>query len=207
MGTSIAKTDTYYAKDRKAWRNWLQKHHDTSPGIWLIYYKKDSGKSRVPYADAVEEALCFGWIDSTLNPIDEHSYMQLFTPRKHKSGWSKLNKDRVEKLIEQGLMTPAGMEKIEAAKHHGTWSKLDGVESFTVPTELKSAFKANAKAKKFFDGLSKTNRKYILYYINGAKRADTKAQRIEAIISAANEGRMLDRFIARPAGGKAKGTS
>ena len=194
MGTGIDKTNTYYAKGRKAWRKWLEKNHAASKGVWLIYYKKDSGKTRVSYNDAVEEALCFGWIDSTLNPIDEASYMQLFTPRKHKSGWSKLNKERVEKLIEQGLMTPAGLEKIEAAKHHGTWSKLDGIESFTLPPQLKKAFIANKKAKKFFDGLGKTNKKYILYYVNGVKNEDIKAQRIEAIIAAANEGRMLDRF-------------
>jgi uncharacterized protein YdeI (YjbR/CyaY-like superfamily) len=176
MGAAIEKTNTYYAKDRKAWRKWLEKNHASSSGVWLVYYKKNSGKTRVSYTDAVEEALCFGWIDSTLNPIDADSYMQLFTPRKQKSGWSKLNKDRVEKLVEQGLMTSAGLEKIEAAKHHGTWSKLDGVESFTIPPELKRAFTANKKAKKFFDTLSKTNKKYILYYINGAKRADKKSK-------------------------------
>ena len=197
MGQSIPKTETYYAKDRKAWRKWLEKNHTTSPGIWLIYYKKDSGKTRVPYADAVEEALCFGWIDSTLNPGDEHYYTQLFMPRKEKSGWSKLNKDRVEQLIKDGLMTPAGHAKIDIAKHHGTWSKLDGIESVSIPPELEIAFKANKKAKLFFETLSKTNKKYILYHVNGAKRAETKAQRIDAIITAANEQKMLDRFIVR----------
>lgn len=191
---SIDKTNTFYAKDRKAWRKWLEKNHGISNGVWLIYYKKDSGKTRVSYADAVEEALCFGWIDSTLNPIDEHSYMQLFTPRKPKSGWSQLNKDRVEKLIADGLMTPAGMEKLEIAKHHGTWAKLDHIESFTPPPELENAFKTNKKAKAFFDSLAKTNKKYILYYISGAKKEETRARRVNEIIAAANEGRMLDRF-------------
>ncbi len=133
MAKGIDKTTTFYSKDRKAWRNWLEKNHNASPGIWLIYYKKDSGKSRVAYADAVEEALCFGWIDSTMNPIDADSYMQLFTPRKEKSGWSKLNKERVEKLIQLGLMTDAGMKKIELAKKHETWNKLDHIEAFTIP--------------------------------------------------------------------------
>jgi uncharacterized protein YdeI (YjbR/CyaY-like superfamily) len=192
---SIDKSNTFYAKDRAAWRKWLDKNHLTAPGVWLIYYKKGSGKTRVEYADAVEEALCFGWIDSTLNPIDEHSYMQLFTPRKPKSGWSKINKDRVEKLIAAGLMTPAGLEKIEVAKHHGTWHKLDGIESFALPPELEKAFTANKKAKKFFDTLSNTNKKYILYHVNGAKKAETKAQRIANIIAAANEGKMLDRYL------------
>jgi len=133
---AVLKTNTYYAKDRKAWRKWLEKNHLVSDGVWLIYFKKDSGKTRVDYADAVEEALCFGWIDSTLNAIDEHSYMQLFTPRKPRSGWSKLNKERVEALIAQGLMMPAGYEKIELGKKHGTWHKLDHIESFTLPAEL-----------------------------------------------------------------------
>lgn len=193
----IAKTNTFYAKDRKAWRKWLDENHLTSEGVWLIYYKKDSGKTRVDYADAVEEALCFGWIDSTLNPIDEHSYMQLFTPRKPKSGWSKLNKDRIARLIEQGLVMPAGLEKIDIAKQHGTWHKLDGIESYSIPEELETAFKKNKKAKAFFDTLSNTNKKYILYYVNGAKLAATKAKRIDEIISAANEQRMHDRFIVR----------
>ena len=108
--------ESTYAKDRKAWRKWLQKHHDTSPGVWLVYHKKHTGEKTVVYAEAVEEALCFGWIDSTSRPIDEDTYQQLFLPRKPKSQWSKLNKTRIEKMIEEGLMTEAGMAKIEAAK-------------------------------------------------------------------------------------------
>ena len=106
----------YYAKNRKTWRKWPEKNYARSSGIWLIYYKKSSGKSRVPYDDAVEEALCFGWTDSTIRPLDEESYMQRFSSRKPKSGWSGLNKKRIEKVIAEGLMTKAGLEKIEAAK-------------------------------------------------------------------------------------------
>ncbi len=197
MPTGIDKTNTYYAKDRKAWRKWLEKNHDTSTGIWLIYYKKDSGKTRVEYADAVEEALCFGWIDSTFNPIDEHSYMQQFTPRKPKSGWSKLNKDRVEKLIAQGLMTPAGLEKIEQAKQQGTWAKLDHIESLTPPPELEKAFKANKKAKDYYDTLSITNKKYILYHLSHVKSIELREKRVNEVIAAANEQKMLDRFVVR----------
>ncbi len=194
MANTIDKTNTYYAKDRKTWRKWLEKNHKSSTGVWLVYYKKDSGKTRVPYADAVEEALCFGWIDSTLNPIDEHSYMQLFTPRKPKSGWSKLNKDRVAALIEQGLMAPAGLEKIEAAKQNGTWNKIDHIESFTVPPILEKAFAKNKTAKKFFETLSNTNKKYILYFINNVKSEELKSKRVAEIIAAANENRMHERF-------------
>jgi len=197
MATGIDKSITYYAKNRQAWRKWLEKNHRDSSGVWLVYYKKGSGKTRVEYADAVEEALCFGWIDSTLNPIDDEKYMQLFTPRKHKSGWSKLNKDRVEKMIAQGLMALAGHEKIEAAKKHGTWSKLDHIESFTLPPELKKAFTGNKKAMQFFEALSKTNKKYILYYVNNVKDPEKKARRVEEIIAAANNGKMLERFTVR----------
>jgi len=160
--------------------------------------QKNSGKTRVEYADAVEEALCFGWIDSTLNPVDADSYMQLFTPRKPKSGWSKLNKDRVEKLIDQDLMTPAGLEKIKIAKENGMWGKIDHIESFTIPPVLEQAFAKNKKAKAFFETLSKTNKKYILYFINNVKSEELKQKRVSEIITAANENKMHERFI-RPA--------
>jgi len=193
----LDKSERYYAKDRKTWRKWLEKNHTTAEGIWLVYYKQNSGKSRVPYADAVEEALCFGWIDTTSYPIDEDSYMQLFTPRKAKSGWSKLNKDRIERLVTEGQMTPAGMAKIEAAKKDGTWEKLDKVEAFDIPPELKKAFAANRKARTFFEAQGKTNKKYILYHINNAKRAATRQARVDEIVAAANEGRMLDQWVVR----------
>jgi len=123
MASSELKS--FYARDRKAWRNWLQKNHSSSDGVWLIYYKKSSGYRRLEYNDAVEEALCFGWIDSTARPIDHERYTQRFTPRKPKSGWSALNKRRIEKMIEQELMTQAGLDRIEEAKKSGAWEHLD----------------------------------------------------------------------------------
>jgi uncharacterized protein YdeI (YjbR/CyaY-like superfamily) len=197
MGKAIDKTNRYYAKDRKTWRKWLEKNHLAADGIWLVYYKKSSGKPRVDYADAVEEALCFGWIDSTSNPLDEDSYMQVFMPRKAKSGWSALNKQRIARLIEQGLMMPAGMQKIDDAKMDGSWAKLDHIESFTVPPILEQAFKKNKKAAKHFETLGKTNKKYLLYYINGVKSEEKKAARLEEIITALNESRMPDRYVVR----------
>ena len=195
MANLIDKSQTYYAKDRKAWRKWLEKNHKTCGGIWLIYYKKNSGKTRVAYDAAVEEALCFGWIDSTLNPRDEDSYMQLFTPRKEKSGWSKLNKDRVERLIAEGLMTEAGLEKIEAAKKHGTWNKLDHIESYSIPPDLDKFLKENVACKTFFESLSNTNKKYILYYLHNAKREATRQLRIEEIITAFKSNTLPSKFI------------
>ncbi|MBS1772082.1 MAG: YdeI/OmpD-associated family protein [Bacteroidetes bacterium] len=184
----------YYAKDRKTWRKWLEKNHTKAPGIWLIYYKNGSGKTRVSWSDAVEEALCFGWIDSTSRPGDEHHYKQLFMPRKPKSGWSKINKDKVAAMIEQGMMTDAGFKVIETAKANGTWAKLDDVESDTPVPELLEAFKKNKAAKKHFDTLSKWNRKYILYWTSGAKRADTRAARIAEVIDALSQQDIPARF-------------
>lgn len=187
MGKFIDSIDRYYAKDRKAWRKWLEKNHNACPGIWLIYYKKDSGKTRVAYDEAVEEALCFGWIDSTVRPGDADYYTQLFTPRKAKSGWSKINKERVEKLMANGLMTPAGLEKINESKQNGHWEKLDNIEALVIPPELEKAFAKNKTARKFFDAQSKTNRKAMIYRVTNAKLPETKAKRIAEIMETASK--------------------
>jgi uncharacterized protein YdeI (YjbR/CyaY-like superfamily) len=176
-----------YVPDRAAWRVWLAEHHAASPGIWLIYYKKESGKPRVAYDDAVEEALCFGWVDSRPNAIDDERYMQLFTPRKGKSPWSKLNKERVARLIEQGLMTPAGMAKIEAAQADGSWSAYDGIEELTVPDDLAAALAANPDAQRHFEAFSASSKKNILWWIESAKRPDTRVKRIEETVRLAAE--------------------
>lgn len=177
---------TYYARDRKAWRKWLEKNHSKSPGIWLIYYKKSSGKSRVEYNDAVEEALCFGWIDSTMRPLDEERFMQRFTPRKPKSGWSGLNKERIDRMIKQGLMTKTGLDKIEAAKKDGSWESLDKiyapVEQLQLPEELQKAFAKNKKAAANFEHYPVFAKRQILFRINSAKRPETKKTRIQQII-------------------------
>lgn len=177
--------ETFYASNRQEWRDWLQANHATSPGIWLIYYKRGSGKPRVEYADAVEEALCFGWIDSKANTIDDERSMQMFTPRKAKSPWSKLNKTRIEALMAQGLMTPAGLAKIEAAKQDGSWTALDAVEALTVPADLQEALAANETARLNFEAFSKSARKTILWWIESAKRPETRAKRIEETVTLA----------------------
>jgi uncharacterized protein YdeI (YjbR/CyaY-like superfamily) len=194
MASIIDSFKEYYAKDRQTWRKWLEKNHAKCPGIWLKYYKKGTGKPRVDYADAVEEALCFGWIDSTSRPGDDEYYLQLFMPRKEKSGWSQLNKTRVKKLIDAGLMTPAGMEKIEAAKANGTWEKLDQIEAMTIPKELEKKLAASKTAKKYFEGLAPSNKKMLLYWLSSAKRNETKAKRLEEIMEALKEQRMPDRY-------------
>jgi uncharacterized protein YdeI (YjbR/CyaY-like superfamily) len=129
MASFESQLDTFSAIDRTAWRNWLVENHQTSAGIWLIYYKVKSGKPSVRYSEVVKEALCFGWIDSKVKSLDTDRYMQSITPRKPKSVWSKLNKQYIEELIQQGLMTEAGLEKINAAKQDGSWTILDAIEA------------------------------------------------------------------------------
>jgi len=177
--------ERYYARDRQEWRDWLAKNHVTAPGVWLIYYKKESGQPRVDYADAVEEALCFGWIDSTANKLDDERYMQFFSPRKPKSVWSKSNKQRVARLIEQGLMMPAGLEKIEAAKQDGSWDTLNTVEDLIVPADLQAALDANESARVNFEAFSNSSRKIILWWIESAKRPETRAKRIAETVTLA----------------------
>jgi len=167
-------------RDRAAWRRWLEKNHQRSPGVMLVYVKKP--KRSVTYGHAVEEALCFGWIDSTVFPIDEQRYMQLYTPRKPKSGWSALNKRRVDALIAAGLMAPAGQRAIDVAKENGSWSALDHVENMTLPAAFEAALKKNRAARTTFDGLAPFARKVYLYFLNNAKREETRALRIAEAI-------------------------
>lgn len=173
---------TYHPKDRKAWRRWLEKNYAKSPGIWLIYYKKGSGKQRLDYNDAVEEALCFGWIDSTTRPIDNEKYMQRFTPRKPKSGWSAINKRRIEKLMAQKLMTKPGLEKIEEAQKNGSWRNLDHIDAIQLPDDVIKALSKNKKAKTNFQNFPPYVKKQFLYRINAAKRPETRKARVEFLI-------------------------
>ena len=175
--------ESFQAKDRKEWREWLEKNHHTSLGVWLIYYKVKSGKPSVQYSEAVKEALCFGWIDSKVKSLDAERYMQIFTPRKRKSVWSKLNKQYIEELIEQGLMTEAGLVKIEAAKQDGSWNTLDAIEELIIPADLKQALEANETANRYFEAFSKSSKKNILFWIESAKRPETRLKRIEQTIS------------------------
>lgn len=185
--SKLDQFERYYAKDRKEWRKWLEKNHANSPGIWLIYYKKDANKPCVSYDDAVEEALSFGWIDSKVNKLDDERYMQVFTPRKPKSVWSKINKQRVQKLIDQGLMTPTGLEKIEAAKNDGSWSFLNDIDDLVIPEDLENALNANPNAKVNFNSFSDSIKKQILFWIKSAKRPENRMKRIEKVVMLASE--------------------
>lgn len=179
--------ERYQAKNRKEWRKWLEENHSTSSGIWLIYYKKNSNKPTVSYDEAVEEALSFGWIDSKVNALDEERYMQIFTPRKPGSIWSKLNKHRVQKIIEKGIITPAGLEKIESAKKDGSYYFLDDIEDMIIPLDLKDALESNDVAKNNFENFNDSVKKQILYWIKTAKRPQTRQNRIEKTVELASE--------------------
>jgi uncharacterized protein YdeI (YjbR/CyaY-like superfamily) len=169
-------------KSRKAWRAWLQKHHATSPGVLLVYAKKHTGLSSLDWDEAVEEALCFGWIDSKRMPLDGDFFLQTFTPRKSKSRWSPLNKRRVTELVKAGLMTPAGQAAIDLAKKTGTWAAYDHVDALVMPEDLKQALaKAPAAAAKL-KTLTLARQKQYLYFLNDAKREETRVKRIAHIL-------------------------
>lgn len=184
---------TTHPKTRKAWRQWLEKNHDDTPGVWMIYYKKETGKRQFGIDEAVEEALCFGWIDSQALKLDSERTMQKFTPRKPKSVWSKINKARVAKLIKNDLMRPSGFDAIKEAKKNGSWDALTSSDTHTsnnsVPVPLLKALSKSKKALENFKAFPPGYRKRFLFWIDSAKRPETKAARIEqtVLMAAANK--------------------
>jgi uncharacterized protein YdeI (YjbR/CyaY-like superfamily) len=174
----VSDIPSVHPKTRAEWREWLETHHATASGVWLVYYRKETGKARVSWDDAVDEALCFGWIDSVQRRLDAERTMLRFSPRKPKSGWSKINKARITRLIANGLMAPAGLAKIKAAKRDGSWRALDSVERLQIPPDLGKALDANATARRHFDAFPPSSRKIILTWIASAKRAETRAKRV-----------------------------
>ena len=187
MANNLDKLDQFYARNRKEWHKWLQKHHETSPGIWLIFYKKNSDKPSVTYEEAVEEALSFGWIDSKVNALDEERYMQVFTHRKPGSIWSKSNKERVRKLFKNGQMQPAGIKKVESAKKDGSWNFLDEIEDLIIPEDLKSELNKDQSTLGNFNKYPESMKKQILYWIATAKRDETRKRRINKVINSSQK--------------------
>ena len=175
--------NNFYAKTRAAWRKWLLRNHQKEKNVWLVVYNNGSNVSCVTYPDAVEEALCFGWIDSTANKRDQKSHLLYFAQRKSKGGWSKINKERITRMIDQGLMTSAGLEKIEAAKKDGSWTSAPALR--TRPRNLAKAFSKQKKGLKFFEAFPPSVKKIILHWIESAKRKETRANRIEETVTLA----------------------
>jgi uncharacterized protein YdeI (YjbR/CyaY-like superfamily) len=186
---------TFYAESKVAFRNWLIENHITEANLWLIIYKKDSGTPSITYDQAVDEALCFGWIDSTINKRDDESFYQYFAKRKPKSSWSRVNKLKVEKLISEGLMTESGLKLIELAKQTGTWAALDDVENLINPPDLKEALDENSLAKEYFELFPRSVKRAILEWLMNAKQPDTRLKRITEIIEKAEKNERANQYV------------
>jgi uncharacterized protein YdeI (YjbR/CyaY-like superfamily) len=183
----MKEQESFYPSGKQQWRTWLQENHDKKQSVWLICYKMKSGMPTISWSDAVDEALCFGWIDGKSLPVDEEKFMRFFCKRKAVSTWSKINKDKVQQLIADGSMTRAGLEIIEIAKQNGSWVILDEVEAFIIPDDLEKAFKTQRGSKDFFLSLSKSTRKSMLQWLVLAKRAETRQKRVSEIAGFAGQ--------------------
>lgn len=166
---------------KQDWRNWLEQNHHTEDGVWLIVYKKSSKTPNLDWSESVDEALCFGWIDSVKQSVDKDRYKQYFCKRKPNSTWSKINKDKIEVLQAEGLMTEAGLKTIEIAKQNGSWTMLDSVEALIVPQDLENELLKYPNAMENYQGFSKSTQKSLLYWVISAKRSETRIKRITDI--------------------------
>jgi uncharacterized protein YdeI (YjbR/CyaY-like superfamily) len=185
--TDDAPANSVHPLTRAEWRAWLAEHHTRDEGAWLISYKKATGKPRVEYDEAVEEAVCFGWVDSKPGKLDDERSMLWFAPRKPGSGWSRSNKERVVRMLAAGQMAPAGLAKVEAAKQDGTWSLLDAVEALEIPDDLAAEFARYNAARENFEAFPRSVKRGILEWIVTAKRPATRAKRIEETARLAEE--------------------
>lgn len=176
-------------KSSIAFRDWLEKNHAGTEGIWLRIYKKDSGKASITYAEALDQVLCFGWIDGQKRPNDENSWLQKFTPRRAKSGWSKLNTQHAERLIKSGQMTPAGLEAVKAAQADGRWeAAYASPRNATPPEDFLKLLGTNKEAKAFFASLNKANIYAIVYRLQTAKKPETRERRMKKIFEMLTRG-------------------
>lgn len=178
--------ETFYPTNRQEWRQWLLENHNKKQSIWLVHYNKKSNMPSVSWSEAVDEALCFGWIDSTRKSLDNDMFIQFFTKRKPRSVWSKINKEKIERLKQEGLLMPAGLESISIAQQNGTWNILDDVEELEISEDLEMEFNTREGSKEYFLSLSKSVRKSMLQWIKLAKRPETRQKRIVELVEHAN---------------------
>ncbi len=179
-------------ENSKEFHTWLKQNHADSNGIFVRLYKKDSGVKSITYAECVDEALCFGWIDSIVNKLDEKSYIQKFTPRRPKSMWSKINVDKVTQFIKDGRMTAAGMAEIERAKADGRWAAAyDSPTNMQMPEDFLNLLVKHKKAQEFFETLNKTNKFAIAFQLHNAKRPETREQRMQKFVQMLERGEKL----------------
>ena len=186
-------TEKLYVTNWDAWRAWLKKHHDSKKEVWLIYYKKHTGKPRIPYNDAVEEAVCYGWIDSTVKRVDDEIYVQKFTPRREKSQWSVLNKQRAEKMIREGKMTDAGLAKLKNVleNHFKPVKGKPQKKRLVIPPDLKKALAADEKARENFNNFAPSYKRQYIGWIASAKREETRKKRLAQTVRFAVQNRKL----------------
>ena len=190
----MSEVEVFHPKTIAAWRKWLERNHASKQAVWLIFYNKKSAKTSITWSEAVDVALCFGWIDSKKISVDEETAHQFVSKRKAKSTWSKINKEKIVALTEAGLMSEAGFKSIEVAKQNGSWSLLDDVEELIVPADLEKAFRLHKGSKEYFDSLSKSVRKMMLQSLVLAKRPETRQNRIDEIARLAALGKKPKQF-------------
>ncbi len=177
----------YHAETRAQWRGWLDRFHGSSRGVWLCSWRSPD-KPRCPYPQVVEEAICFGWIDSTVSPLDDERILQLLTPRKPKSSWTRLNRARAADMEAAGRMTDAGRQAIKTAQANGWWTIYDPVEDLLEPADLSTALDATPEARIAWDSFTPSARKQLLWWVISAAREDTRARRIATTVAKAAEG-------------------
>jgi uncharacterized protein YdeI (YjbR/CyaY-like superfamily) len=186
INMQIKEIETFYPTNRQEWREWLLENHNKKQSIWLVHYNKKSNMPSVSWSDAVDEALCFGWIDSTRKSLEIDKFIQFFTKRKPTSVWSKINKEKIGRLKQEGLLMPAGLESISIAQQNGTWNILDDVEELEISEDLEKEFNTREGSKEYFLSLSKSVRKSMLQWIKLAKRPETRQKRIVELVEHAN---------------------
>ncbi|WP_033565128.1 YdeI/OmpD-associated family protein [Sphingobacterium sp. SYP-B4668] len=190
----MQKIEIFYPTSQTDWRTWLERNHRSQQSIWLVFHAKLSEKPSITWREAVDIALCFGWIDSKKIKIDDITSHQFFSKRKAQSTWSKINKEKVAQLIEKGLMEKAGYESIEIAKQNGSWTILDEVEAVIIPVDLENAFTKHPGSTEYFLGLSKSIKKMMLQWVVLAKRPETRQNRIKEIAELAGQQRKPKQF-------------
>jgi uncharacterized protein YdeI (YjbR/CyaY-like superfamily) len=193
MVTSTSTSRRFTPRSRQAWRSWLQAHHAEHAEVWVVFYKRHTGKPTLSYNDAVEEAVCFGWIDGVKRSLDDQRYMHRFSPRQPNSKWSATNRERAERMIKAGLMVPSGLKMIRRAKRAGTWETepVAASKNASVPPELAAKLRRNARAARFFESLAPSYRRQFTGWINSAKREVTRRRRIDEAVALLARGEKL----------------
>ena len=186
-------------RSQKDWKRWLHREHAKTYGIWVRFFKKGTGIDAMNYAEALDEALCYGWIDGQARSFDEQSYLQRFTPRRQRSPWSKINRDHIARLIKEKRIQPAGLAEVDRAKKDGRWdAAYDSFSSAMPPDDFKAALAKNKKAKAFFATLSRQNLYAIYFRLHHAKTADTRARRVAQFVEMLAEGRTIHAQASKP---------